>query len=47
MDIDVFKRFFKNTSVVKLICSNCESANMRIIGKNIAECQVCGACKAV
>jgi len=31
----------------KLTCSNCESAQMILIGNNIAECSVCKAVKSV
>ena len=31
----------------RVFCSFCESSQLRIIGKNMAECTICGACRAV
>jgi len=42
---DLFR--LKNTKIQKIYCSICESANIKIIGNNIVECQVCKACKSV
>ena len=31
----------------RVVCSFCESSQLVIIGKNMAECTICGACRAV